>query len=156
MPPCQCHPDGVICNHSSHNGGCDQTEKKKRRPKPNQKMKISDGKTLRQREKEAKDILMSLRVDYDALDMTSALAMHQQEQCTAEQRLALRATIAEKMINAETEEGKALQFELFVQEMARSLQDVDNPTKAWLRASFLKAAHHRMHPEKHAAKHMQK
>ena len=100
---------GVICYHCLHNGACDQKAKKNRRPKKNKKEKKSDEKTLQQREDEAKDILMSLAVDYDALDISKALTMHQQEHRTAEERLALRATIAAKMINAETEEEKTKQ-----------------------------------------------
>ena len=110
---------------------------------------------MEQREDEAKDILMPLGADYDALDISKALEMHQQEQRTPQERLAFRASIAAKSICAETDEEKKQQFEEFVQKMDRALEAFENPIKVWLRSVFLKAAHHRIDPYKHTAKNMQ-
>ena len=156
-PPIHCcSPWPPPCHGESGTYGGDiQPEKKKRRPKTNKNDKKSDDKTLQEREDEAKKVLMTLRVSYDALDMATALAMHVQKHYTSEQRLALRVAIAAKMIPAKTEEAKALQFASFVKEMDRSMPCVDDPTKTELRAIFLKAAYTRKEPKKHAAKHLQ-
>ena len=148
-------PHGFMCNECLINGAYDEKTKKKRKPKKSKNEKKSDEKTLEQREEEAKEILKSLGVDYDAFDISTAIAMHQDEH-TAEQRLALRASIAAKSIYAETDEEKKQQFEEFVQKMDCALEAFENPLKDWLRSTFLKAAHHRMQPWRHAPKHMQK
>ena len=77
-----------------------------------------------------------------------------QEHCTLKERLALRVTIAKKMINGRTIEEKKEQFDIFEKEMESSIQDLDKPVQDVLRSAFLKAAHHRMEPSKHLAKHM--
>ena len=134
----------------------DQKANKKKKRRSRRILQPADGKTLKQREEEGKRIVMSLAVDYATFTISQAMTMHQQQHRTAQERLALRATIAEKIINAETHEERAMQFAFFEQEMERSLEQMDKPVKHTLRASFLKAAHHRMEPLKHAAAHMQK
>jgi len=150
--PFHWHPYGCQAAHAYDQ----KANKKKRRGSSVKKAKPADGKTLKQREEEAKRIVMSLAVDYATFTISQAMTMHQQQHRTAQERLALRATIAEKIINAETHEERAMQFAFFEQEMERSLEHMDKGIKDGLRASFLKAAHHRMEPVKHAAAHMQK
>ena len=149
--PFHWHPYGCQAAHAY-----DQKANKKKRPTTHkEKKKQSDGKTLKQREEDAKGIVMSLAVDYATFTISQAMTMHQQQDRTPQERLALRVTIAEKMINAETHEERAMQFAFFKQQMECSLQHLDKGIKDDLRASFLKAAHHRMEPLKHAAADMQ-
>ena len=130
--------------------------KRHRKPKTNQQKTHSDNQTLKQREDIAKQVLRAMGVDYDTLDLSTALRMHQQQHCTLEERLALRVTIAEKMINGGTVEQQKEQFDTFAKEIDISIQDLDKSQQDVLRSAFLKAAHHRMEPWKHLAKHMQK
>ena len=148
-------PHGFMCDEDLTNATYEDRPKKKRKPKKSKNEKKSDEKTLGEREEEAKKVLQSLGVDYDAFDICQALHMHQQKQRTPPERLAFRASIAAKSICAQTDEEKKLQFEEFVQNMDRALEAFENPIKVWLRSVFLKAAHHRMDPYKHTAKNMQ-
>ena len=79
-----------------------------------------------------------------------------QEHCKQKERLALRVSIAKKMINGRTMEKQKEQFDTFAKEIETSIQDLDKSLQDVLRSAFLKAAHHRMEPSKHLAKHMQK
>ena len=133
-----------------------EKSKRHRNPKPNQKKTQSDNQTLKQREDMAKQALQSMGVAYDTLDVSTALRMHQQQHCTLHQRLALRVTIAEKMINGGTVEQQKEQFDTFAKKIETLIQDLDKSLQDVLRSAFLKAAHHRMEPWKHLAKHMQK
>ena len=164
-----CYSDGCLAAHGClsysvvypvywYSPGCvaahayEKKANKKKRPATHKKKNTpSDGKTLEDREEDARRILKSIGVDYATLTITQALTMHQEQHRTAEEKLALRVSIAEKIIDAETHEERAIQFAFFEREMERSPAVTDS-----LRAPFLKAAHHRMQPWKHAAKHMQK
>ena len=151
-----CCPHGFMCNECLNNGAYGEKTKKKRKAKKQKNEKKSDEKTLEEREKEAKEMLMSLGVDYDSFDISTAIQMHQAEH-TAEQRLALRASIAAKSIYAETDEEKKQQFQEFVHNMECALETFeDDKVKEWLRSTFLKAAHHRIEPWRHTSKNMQK
>ena len=56
-----------------------QKAKRYRKPKTNNRKTESDEQTLKQREDGAKHILISLGVDNDTFDMSTALTMHQQD-----------------------------------------------------------------------------
>ena len=130
---------------------------KKRAAKPNKKNIVSDEVELAEREDRAVKLVAALEgcdTDPLSLPLATAVGLHMATD-NNDVRRALRVVTAMRFITSDSVEGKMRQLGEFTDQLTAFLKeelDMDLEKTETVRSCFIKAAHHRVCPEKHESK----